>query len=189
MRIGIAVEGESDRIFIDKIVKKNFRNIRFDIRQMSNKYRLIRQSPQLYDDFKSGGYSSAVAILDLDNDPCVTAAIEGFSREIMEERRLGTEKRFFHICVSKKEIEAWYLADIKAINKLIPGIQWTVPDGENTDVYGARKLDELHRNAGLAYRKIPFAKKICVCFDPCAAIAKSTSFKYFWTTLGIAAGK
>ena len=46
MRIGVGVEGPSDRVFWDKVLHKHFAGVQFDIRNMKTREQLIRQTPR-----------------------------------------------------------------------------------------------------------------------------------------------
>ena len=39
MRIGVGVEGASDRVFWDKVLRKHFSGVHFDIRNMKSRER------------------------------------------------------------------------------------------------------------------------------------------------------
>ena len=45
MKIGVGVEGPSDRAFWDKVLHKYFPGVRFDIRNMKTRDKLIRADP------------------------------------------------------------------------------------------------------------------------------------------------
>lgn len=51
MTIGVGVEGASERTFWTKVLPKNFAGVRFDVRNLKNKERLIRATPRLLDAF------------------------------------------------------------------------------------------------------------------------------------------
>ena len=50
MTIGVGVEGASEWTFWKKVLHKNFGGIRFDVRNLKNKEKLIRATPQLTKD-------------------------------------------------------------------------------------------------------------------------------------------
>ena len=53
MKIGVGVEGPSDRIFWDKLLHKSFSPaVRFDVRAMKDRARLIRSAPALLESFR-----------------------------------------------------------------------------------------------------------------------------------------
>ena len=69
MTVGVGVEGPSDRDFWDKVLHKHFPVVRFDVRNMKNKERLISQSIALLEQFRSLQYTAGFVILDRDKDP------------------------------------------------------------------------------------------------------------------------
>lgn len=56
MKIGVGVEGPSDRTFWHGVLHKHFAGIQFDVRNMRTKETLIRGTPQLLESFRSLGY-------------------------------------------------------------------------------------------------------------------------------------
>ena len=49
MTFGVGVEGPSDYQFWHKVLHKHFRGCRFDVRNMKNRDKLIRETPKLLD--------------------------------------------------------------------------------------------------------------------------------------------
>lgn len=72
MTIGVGVEGPSDRAFWQKVLVTYFPRVRFDIRNMQNKTRLIRQAPLLVESFRGAHYAATYLIVDADEAPCVS---------------------------------------------------------------------------------------------------------------------
>lgn len=94
MTIGVGVEGASERVFWTKVLHKNFRSIRFDVRNLKNKERLIRATPQLLDAFRSLHYSAGFILVDRHRDPCTTAVLDRFDYAIQVEARKPQDERF-----------------------------------------------------------------------------------------------
>ena len=75
MRFGVGVEGPSDLAFWDKVLHRSFPGCRFDIRNMKNREKLLRETPILYESFKDFHYQAGFILVDRDDDPCVTAVL------------------------------------------------------------------------------------------------------------------
>lgn len=52
MTFGVGVEGPSDFQFWHKVLHKHFRGCRFDVRNMKNRDKLIRETPKLLETFR-----------------------------------------------------------------------------------------------------------------------------------------
>ncbi len=185
MRIGVGVEGPSDRAFWDKVLHKHFPGVRFDIRNMKTKDKLIRQTPRLLDAFRSLHYAAGFILVDRDKDPCIAAVLQWFDEASREEARKPASERYLFVCVAIRGLEAWFLADASAINVLLPKAGYTAPS-ETGSLNPGRKLKALWqqqygRNA--APNKIGFASMMAPQFDPEAAGQHSASFTYFWSRL------
>ena len=182
MTFGIGVEGPSDYQFWHKVLHKHFRGCRFDVRNMKNRDKLIRETPKLLETFQDCHYAAGFILVDLDNDPCVTSALELFDAAIRNTTRLPDRKsRFLHICVAIKEIESWYLADADAINAVIPGCAWqSLPDSGSVAKGKLRSLVKNHLGRNASFNEIHFAKAIAPKFQPNRARPHSASFRYFW---------
>ena len=76
--IGVGVEGASEWTFWKKVLHKNFGGIRFDVRNLKNKEKLIRATPQLLDAFRSLHYAAGFILVDRHRDPCTTAVLHRF---------------------------------------------------------------------------------------------------------------
>lgn len=61
MKVGIGVEGPSDREFWDKVLHKHFPKVRFDVRNMKTREKLINQSLQLLEQFRSLQYTAGLS--------------------------------------------------------------------------------------------------------------------------------
>lgn len=194
VKIGVGVEGISDKYFLEKLFEKHAqktggqqkRNLRFDIRPLNGKEKLISKSDELLRNFRVGGYRAGIILLDGDGNipgcEINKMKFEDFLHlnDVNREIQLNFHDRFLHIVYAVKEIESWYLADAAAINKAIPGAGYVAP--EDTSSIGKKKLKELFdaHLPGQGYKEPVFAKLIAPKFDPERAIGHSPSFKLFW---------
>lgn len=180
LTIGIGVEGPSDRAFWQKVLEKHFRKIRFDIRSMNNRSKLIRESPKLIEQFQGLHYKSSFIILDHDDDPCIKSIVDEFDITIQNEARKPLNIRRVFICVAVRELEAWYLADEAAIQQFFQKSKYSAPS--DTSILNAkRKLNDLWKGEfSSALNKIDLAKSIAPSFSPTKARLHSKSFDYFW---------
>ena len=185
MNIGVGVEGPSDLRFWDKVLHKHFRGHRFDIRNMKNRDKLIRETPRLFESFQSCGYAAGFILVDMDDDRCIGSLIDLFDERIRDVARQGQRStRRLHVCVAIKEIESWYLADADAINAVIAGCAWQSPnDTERVAKGRLRSLVKQHRGRRATFNEIAFAKDIAPKFSPARARRHSASFQYFWRIL------
>lgn len=185
MIIGVGVEGPSDRHFWDKVLHKHFRGHRFDVRNMKNRGNLIRETPRLMECFRDGHYAAGFTLVDMDDDPCVTAVLGLFDDAVRAKVRSGDRsRRPFHICVAVKELESWFLADADAVRSVMPGSAWEVPEDRRPAAKGhLRKLFKSQFGKMAAFNEIAFAKDIAPKFSPARARQHSASFCYFWGTL------
>jgi len=125
MTFGLGVEGPSDYQFWHKVLHKHFRGCRFDVRNMKNRDKLIRETPKLLETFRDCHYAAGFILVDLDDDPCVASALGLFDAAIRDVARVPDKNsRFLHVCIAIKELESWYLADADAINAVIPDCAW-----------------------------------------------------------------
>jgi len=126
MTIGVGVEGPSDFQFWDKVLHKHFRGHRFDVRNMKNRDKLIRETPRLMESFRDCHYAAGFSLVDMDDDPCISSVLDLFDGAVRTAARTGDRAaRSFHVCVAIKEIESWYLADATAIQALMPECEWS----------------------------------------------------------------
>ena len=185
MRIGVGVEGPSDRAFWGKVLHKHCPGVRFDIRNMQNRDKLIRETPRLLDSFRSRHYAAGFILLDRDKDRCIAAVLQRFDKVSQEEARQPAHERYLFVCVAIRGFEAWLLADAAAINALLPQASYAAPS-DTASLNPGKKLKALWqqqygRNA--APNKIGFASMIAPRFDPEPAGQHSASFTYFWSRL------
>ena len=182
MTIGVGVEGPSDFQFWDKLLHKYFRGCRFDVRNMKNRDKLIRESPRLLESFRDCHYTAGFVLVDLDDDPCLGSVLDLFDAPTRQAARLPDKAaRFFHVCVAVKEIESWYLADAGAINAIIPRCNWKPASDTRTVAKGKlRALVKGLERRNASFNEIDFAKQIATRFRPDNARPHSASFRYFW---------
>ena len=189
MTIGVGVEGASERTFWTKVLHKNFRGIRFDVRNLKNKERLIRATPHLLDAFRSLHYSAGFILVDGHRDPCTTAVLDRFHNAIQKEARSRVDERYLFICVAIKGLEAWYLADQKAINALLPRAGYVAPN-ETARLNPKQQLKKLWKKQfgrTSALNKVGLAAMMAPQFDPVEGRKRSASFDYFWARMSDAA--
>jgi len=186
VKIGVGVEGPSDLQFWGKILPKHFRGWQFDIRNMKNRDKLVRATPDLVEEFRSLKRRAAIIILDRDKDPCIQAVLESFdpaSRQAAKTEPI--QERFLHICVAVRKLECWFLADSQAINAVIAGASWA-PPAETAECSGKHEIGQLLQSrsqSSVGYNEIDFAKSIAPKFAPRRAETRSASFRHFWRRL------
>lgn len=183
LKIGVGVEGPSDRAFLSKVLHRSFQGFMFDIRSMNNKDKLIRRADDLVDDFRSRHYPFSVILVDRDSDACISATIDTFDQRVVTDARASLARRNLFICVAVVKLEAWYLADEEAIRFVMPGATYSAPP--DTGVVGAeRTLRRLWRESGRQGRpgggKLGLARAVGQQFEPERARRHSSSFAYFW---------
>ncbi|MEK7727693.1 MAG: DUF4276 family protein [candidate division KSB1 bacterium] len=181
MTIGVGVEGPSDRAFWDKLLHKNFPKLRFDIRSMNNREKLIRAAPSLLETFRDLHYRAGFIILDRDQSPCIASIMQEFDPQIQQEVRKPPAERYLFVCVAIRELEAWFLADDAAILAVLPRAKYRAPS-ETGQLNAQKILTEcwLQQFPHTAFNKLDFAKRIAPKFKPDIAARHSASFKYFW---------
>ena len=185
MRIGVGVEGPSDRAFWEKVLHKYFSTIRFDVRSMNSKERLIRQTPQLLMTFRSLQYAAGFILVDRDKDPCVGAVLARFDDTIREQARRPVKERYLFVCVAIRGLEAWFLADPSALSELLPKASYVAP--EDTATLSPKPIlrkswqEQFGWNA--AANKTRVAQIMAPHFNPETAQRHSQSFAYFWTKM------
>ena len=185
MTFGVGVEGPSDFQFWDKVLHKYFRGCQFDVRNMKNRDKLIRETPRLLESFRDSHYAGGFILVDLDDDPCIVSVLDLFDATARQAARQGERAgRYLHVCVAIKETESWYLADTDAIQALIPGTKWQAPaDTGKVDKGKLRALMRSRFGKHTAFNELAFAKDIAPKFSPQRAWPHSASFRYFWGTL------
>jgi hypothetical protein len=182
MTFGVGVEGPSDFQFWHKVLHKHFRGCRFDVRNMKNRDKLIRETPKLLDTFRDCHYAAGFILVDLDDDPCLGSVFGLFDAASRTAARIPDKRaRFLHVCIAIEELESWYLADADAINAVIPGCTWSAPTDTSSVAKGnLRSLVRNHLGKNASFNEIDFAKTIAPKFDPSRARSHSASFRYFW---------
>ena len=101
MTFGVGVEGPSDFQFWHKILHKHFRGCRFDVRNMKNRDKLIRETPKLLETFRDCHYVAGFILVDLDDDPCLASVLGLFDAAIRTAARLPDKRaRFLHVCIA-----------------------------------------------------------------------------------------
>ena len=185
MKIGVGVEGPSDFQFWSKVLPKHFRGFQFDIRNLKNRDKLIRATPDLLDEFRSLSRHAAFILVDGDSDPCVTSTLDCFDAATRAEAAKPLPVRFLHLCVAVKRMECWLLADAHAIQGAISGAVWSAPS-DTSSCHGKNEIKRLLQSrtkAAVGYNEIEFAKTIAPKFVPGRAQNHSGSFDYFWTRM------
>ena len=193
MTIGVGVEGPSDFVFWNKVLRKSFSaDVKFDIWNMKSCGRLIHEASRLLNTFRDARYEAGFLLLDYDavpgpGSPCPAAVMDLFEDVVRTEATRPLPERYFFVCVAIRGLEAWYLADDSAVMSLIPGLEYTAP----TDT-GSLRGDTLQRfwkqSHGKSFQKIEFARSIGSRFDPGVAAEHSRSFRHFWERLNTKAG-
>ena len=82
MTFGVGVEGPSDFQFWHKVLHKHFRGCRFDVRNMKNRDKLIRETPKLLETFRDCHYAAGFILVDLDDDPCLGSVMNLFDAAV-----------------------------------------------------------------------------------------------------------
>lgn len=92
------------------------------------------------------------------------------------------EERETVLCVARREIEAWFLADEDAVCEVTGG-DYRAPS-ETGESATKRRLQDLFgsaRNSLLPLNDIELAKRFGGKFNPSRARRHSASFNYFWS--------
>ena len=181
------MEGPSDLRFWRKVLHRTFPQHRFDVRNMSNRPRLIRESVRLLETFRDAHYPAGVIVLDQDKNPCSTDLSDLFDETVRAELRRPIDERYLFLCIAKRKIESWYLADSEAVQSVFPSVQYDMPN--DTSIWGKRKLGELCRAAGLTYNEISFAEQIAPHFSANRAMKFSESLTIGWARVEAAVGR
>ena len=185
MTIGVGVEGSSELGFWKRVLHKNFRGVRFDVRNLKTKEKLIRATPPLVDTFRSLDYAAGFILVDRHRDPCTTAVLQRFDDRSHGEARLPVDERYLFICVAIRGLESWYLADSSAISRLFPKVAYVAPEDTAT-LNPKQQLTQLWKEQfgqNSAPNKIDLAHRMAPVFDPEEGKRRSASFDYFWTHL------
>ena len=183
LTIGVCVEGRSDLAFWETILHREFLGVRFDIKALKGRPKLVARAAELVDGFRSLHYPFSIILVDRNSDPCVRATVQAFDQEIIAAARTPLGKRNVFVCVAVAELESWYLADEEAIRHAIPAVPYCAPP--ETGLVGAeRTIRRLWRGAGHegppGGGKLGLARAVAQRFDPERAKCHSASFAYFW---------
>jgi hypothetical protein len=185
MTIGVGVEGPSDFQFWHKVLPKHFRGCRFDVRNLKNRDKLIRETPKLLETFRDCRYTAGFILVDQDDDPCVDSVLGLFDSAVRTAARHPDKRdRFLHVCIAVKELESWYLADAAAIQAVVPGCSWVAPPDTRSLAKGrVRALMKSHFGKHASFNEIAFAQSMAPKFAPDRAQHHSASFRYFWSLI------
>jgi hypothetical protein len=185
VKIGVAVEGPSDKKFWEKVLRKHFPHpvVFPPIRTMGGRPDLIRKTPNLLEDFRGAHYDAGFILVDRDNSLNVQTVLAEFDESIQVEARRPVAERFLFICVAVRELEAWFLADEPGINALFPKANYRAPN-ETGEMNAEKKLRDFWKaQYQTAFHKSDLAQKMATEFSPTEAQKRSTSFKRFWERL------
>ncbi len=150
---------------------------------MKNRDKLIRETPRLMESFRDCHYAAGFSLVDMDDDPCISAVLDLFDGAVRTAACTGDRAaRSFHVCVAIKEIESWYLADATAIQALMPDCEWREAPADTCRVAKGRlrTLSKDHFGRHASFNEIAFAKDMAPKFRPARALPHSASFRYFW---------
>lgn len=186
IRIGIGVEGPSDKAFWEKVLHRSFPGCLFKIVNLSGRIPLARTAPDLSEGFRNSGYAAAFFLLDADEMPCALAVLELFDDSFRKAAfRQPVSGRFAHIAVAIRELESWILADPGCIRELLGFPEYEV-SGPEEKHGGKAKFQRLCKEwnaplGGLDDREL--AGRAGSRFSPARARKHSASFDYFWNRL------
>jgi hypothetical protein len=186
IRIGVGVEGPSDKAFWEKVLHRSFPGCLFKIVNLSGKIPLARTAPDVAERFRNSGYAAAFFLLDADKLPCASSALELFDESFRKTAfRQPVQSRFAHVVVAIRELESWVLADESCMRELLNYPEYEAPSLEEKAGGKARfqQLCREHRGpiSGLDDREL--AGRAGSRFSPTRARKHSRSFDYFWTRL------
>ncbi len=191
IRIGVGVEGPSDKKFWSRFLHRTFPGRGFDVRSMRGRPKLIRDAPRLLDTFRDTRRAAGIIILDLDDNPCVGDVRELFDQRVKSEFQRPLEDRYLHLCVAMRDLESWFLADYEALREGLPAANYKLPG--DTRVWGSAKLKELWKQQyggrSVAFNKIDFANRIAPVFSVERAREHSASLRIGWERIRIAVGE
>jgi len=179
--IGVGVEGPSDMEFWRKYLHRVFSGVRFDVRTLKNRAKLIAATPRLLETFRDVHYPAGIIILDIDKNPCVRDLLELFDVPVQREFRKPLGERYLHLCVAVRKVECWFLADAEAIKAVLPDVSYSAPN--DTRLWGIGKLDRLWKQQygeAATLNKIDFAKRLAPKFSADRAIGHSASLRIAW---------
>lgn len=184
--IGVAVEGPSDLIFWERVLNRQFagKGCLFRIRNLGGRDRLIREAPNLVDDYRKAHYHSGFFILDdADKSPCPRDILELFDADFREQiSQTPAAVRFAHVCIAFRELESWVLADATSIQNLLNCHDYTAPSPDSAPSGKARllRLCKQYGGAAAGMEDREFARQAAGWFNPAEARQNSPSFARFW---------
>ncbi|MEW6050103.1 MAG: DUF4276 family protein [Candidatus Zixiibacteriota bacterium] len=181
MIIGVGVEGPSDLRFWTKVLHKHLPHVKFDVRNMKNRSRLIRETNRLLESFRHLHYNSCLVLLDRDSAPCNSEVLSEFDELVRSEATKPLTERYLHILIAVRELEAWYLADEQAIQTVFPNQDYQAPH-DTSELNAERVISSFWKSefGGSALNKIELAGLISPKFSPQRAMECSTSFMHTW---------
>jgi hypothetical protein len=151
---------------------------------MQNRAKLIRETPDLIEQFKDARYHAAIILVDADEDVCIAQVRERFDENVKSEFDRQRVDRFLILAVAQRNLEHWFLADQTAIQTLLPRAQYNPP--ADTSTLPRRLLHDLWRQqygTSAAFNKPAFAGQVGPKFTPETSRSRSRSFDYFWNFL------
>lgn len=187
IKIGIGVEGPSDREFWNRLLHRHFagETVRFEVRVMHGRTKLINSASRLLAAFGATGCRAVFLLLDKDKDRCITSVYEEFDEEFRPRLKGSSGHPLCRLCVADRELESWFMADDEAMRKVL-GLSpdFAFPGGER--ITGKGKLQKLltqHASIGAAFNEIAIAQRFASEFRAENAVKNSPSFAYFWNKL------
>ena len=131
IRIGIGVEGPSDKAFWEKVLHRSFPGCLFNIVNLSGRIPLARTAPDVAEGFRNSGHAAAFFLLDADKLPCPSAVLDLFEKDFLKEaQRRPVARRFAQIAVAFRELESWVLADDACVRELLGCSDYKAPAPE-----------------------------------------------------------
>ncbi len=182
-KIAVVVEGPSDEVFWEKVLHREFAHLcRFKVMSKNGRTKVIRDAEGLTEVLRGAGYSAVFFVVDMDDDPCATEVRQLFAASVRNPAGVPRDERIVHICVARRQFEAWLLADAEAIRAALPKVDYQC-ETQTDQLNGEKKLSDLirsDRGAGAAFRKPAFARELAPHFSPTRAVKWSASLAYFW---------
>ena len=181
-KIGIGVEGVSDRDFWRPFLRRIFPGIDFKFWTMKGREKLIRRTPDLLDTFRNAHFAAGIIIVDCDKDPCITHVMDLFEATVKQEFRTPREDAYFFLCVAVRKMENWFLADEHAVSQVLPDAQYDLTGDSSLIGVGTllKRLWKERHGATSTFNKRLFAASIAPHFDPDRAGTNSHSFARSW---------
>ncbi|MGM9510844.1 DUF4276 family protein [Larkinella sp. GY13] len=150
MRIGIIVEGFSERIVLKSpaftdLLQRNSLELVSDVVNLKGKGNLntqrMQSQVQLLRDL---GAETILVLRDLDDMPCITSA----KQEVYQAADVK-------ICIAVKELEAWFLADSKTLSNVFrTNFYFDKPEEEANPSYTLSQLSLNYTNRGASDKKL-----------------------------------